>query len=124
MMMMMTIMTTNIMITMIMTMTIIAKTITIMIMTKMMIMITRTRTRTRTIVIVIIISDSIQSVKIFSSDIGMKLSIENCAVLVFKYGELVRSAGITLPNDTTIKAVEEVEGYKHLGVFEAAGNAS
>ena len=50
----------------------------------------------------IIIIEAIQSVTILSSDIRMKFGIKNCAVLVLKHGELVRSGGITLLDDTRI----------------------
>ena len=56
----------------------------------------------------------IQSVRIFSCDIGMKFGIEKCAVLVIKRGKLAQTEGITLPDDTTIRAMEESEGYKYL----------
>ena len=62
----------------------------------------------------------IQSVRIFSNDIGMKFGIEKCAVLVIKRGKLAQTEGITLPDDTTIRAMEESEGYKYLGVLEAS----
>ena len=63
----------------------------------------------------------IQSVRIFSNDIGMKFRIEKCAVLVLKRGKLTQSEGITLPGENTIKAMGESEGYKYLGVLEADG---
>ena len=49
----------------------------------------------------------IQSVGIFSNDIGMKFGIEKCGVLVIKRGKLAQTKGITLPDDTTIRAMEE-----------------
>ena len=63
----------------------------------------------------------IQSVRLFSNDIGMKFGIEKCAVLVLKRGKLTQSEGITLPGENTIKAMGESEGYKYLGVLEADG---
>ena len=62
----------------------------------------------------------IQSVRIFSNDIGMKFGIEKCAVLVIKRGTLAQTESITLPDDITIRAMEENEGYKYLGVLEAS----
>ena len=50
----------------------------------------------------------IQSVRIFSNDISMK------------FGKLAQTEGITLPDDTTIRAMEESEGYKYLGVLEVS----
>ena len=51
----------------------------------------------------------IQSVRIFSNDIGMKFGIEKCAVLVLKRGKLTQSEGITLAGENTIKAMGESE---------------
>ena len=61
----------------------------------------------------------IQTVRIFSSDIGMKFGIEKCAVLIIKRGKMTQSKGITLPDDTNIRSLKEGEGYKYLGVLEA-----
>ena len=40
----------------------------------------------------------IQTVRIFSNDIGMKFGIENRAVLIIKRGKMTQSEGITLPD--------------------------
>ena len=61
----------------------------------------------------------IQTVRIFSSDIGMKFGIEKCAILIIKRGKITQSEGITLPDDTNIRSLKEGEGYKYLGVLEA-----
>ena len=61
------------------------------------------------------------AVRIVSKDIGMKFGIEKCAVLVLKRGRLAQSEGIRLPDETTIRAMREIEGYKYLGVLEADG---
>ena len=61
----------------------------------------------------------IQTVRIFSNDIGMKFGIEKCAVLILKRGKVTQSEGITLPDDTKIRSLKEGEGYKYLGVLEA-----
>ena len=63
----------------------------------------------------------IQTVRIVSKDIGMKFGIDKCAVLVLKPGRLAQSEGIRLPDETTIRATRESEGYKYLGVLEADG---
>ena len=55
----------------------------------------------------------IQTVRIFSSDIGMKFGIEKCAVLIIKRGKMTQSKGITLPDDTNIRSLKEGEGYKY-----------
>ena len=40
----------------------------------------------------------IQTVRLFSADIGMEFGIEKCAVLVMKKGKLVKSERIVLPD--------------------------
>ena len=45
----------------------------------------------------------IQTVRIYSSDIGMEFGLEKCASLVMKRGKVAESDGITLPDDRTIK---------------------
>ena len=49
----------------------------------------------------------------------MKFGVEKCAMLVMKCGKMTQSKGTALPDDTTIQAMEESEGYKYLGVLEA-----
>ena len=61
----------------------------------------------------------IQTVRIFSNDIGMKFGIEKCAILIIKRGRMTQSDGITLPDDTNIRSSKKGEGYKYLGVLEA-----
>ena len=45
----------------------------------------------------------IQTVRVFSEDIGMEFGIEKCAVLVMKRGKVVKSEGIKLPDYETIQ---------------------
>ena len=61
----------------------------------------------------------IQTVRVFSSDIGVEFSIEKCAILIMKRGRVSISNGIKLPCDHVIKALNAEEGYKHLGVLES-----
>ena len=61
----------------------------------------------------------IQTVRMFSEDIGMQFGIDKCAMLVMKKGKIVKSDGIQLPNDKVIKSLQEGESYKYLGVPEA-----
>ena len=49
----------------------------------------------------------IQTVRIFSTDIGMQFGIDKCAMLVMKKGKIVKSDGIQLPNDKVIKSLKE-----------------
>ena len=61
----------------------------------------------------------IQTVRIFSEDIGMEFGIDKCAMLVMQKRKIEKSYGIPLPNDKVIKSPEKGESYKHLGVLEA-----
>ena len=61
----------------------------------------------------------VQTVRIFSKDIGIKFGIEKCAVLIIKRGKMTQSEDITLLDDTNIRSLKEGEGYKYLGVLEA-----
>ena len=61
----------------------------------------------------------VQTVRVFSEDIGMKFGIEKCAMLVMEKGKIVKSVGIELPNGKVIKSLQEGESYKYLGILEA-----
>ena len=61
----------------------------------------------------------VQTVRVVSEDIGMKFGIEKCAMLVMKRGNIIKSDGIVLPDDTVIKAMNEGDSYKYLGIVEA-----
>ena len=61
----------------------------------------------------------LQTVRVFSEDIGMKFSIEKCSMLVMKRGKKVKSDGIKLLDDTVMKALRDGEGYKYLGILKA-----
>ena len=61
----------------------------------------------------------VQTVCVFSEDIGMKFGIEKCAMLVMDKGKIVKSVDIELPNDKVIKSLQEGESYKYLGILEA-----
>ena len=61
----------------------------------------------------------VQTVRVFSDDIGMQFGIEKCAMLVMRRGKKVKSEGIALPNNEKIRSLDETEGYKYLGVLEA-----
>ena len=45
----------------------------------------------------------VQTVRVFSEDVGMKFGIEKCAMLVMEKRKIVKSVGIELPNDKVIK---------------------
>ena len=61
----------------------------------------------------------VQTVCVFSKDIGMEFGIEKCAMLVGEKGKIVRSVGIELPDGKVIKSLQEGENYKYLGILEA-----
>ena len=61
----------------------------------------------------------IQTVRVFSEDIGMEFGIEKCAVLVMKRGKVVKSEGIKLPDYETIQGLKDGDSYKYLGILEA-----
>ena len=62
--------------------------------------------------------DSVQTVLVFSEDIGMEFGIEKCAMLVMEKGKIMKSVGIELPDGKGIKLLQEGESYKYLGILE------
>ena len=60
----------------------------------------------------------VQTVHVFSEDIGMEFGIEKCAMLVMEKGKIVKSVGIGLPDGKVIKSLQEGEIYKNLGILE------
>ncbi|CAB4009493.1 Hypothetical predicted protein [Paramuricea clavata] len=64
------------------------------------------------------IDSLVKTVHIVSKDIGMEFGIKKCGImLVMKRGKIVECNGIQLPDEETIKSVEE-DGYKYLGILE------
>ena len=61
----------------------------------------------------------LETVRVFSEDIGMDFGIEKCAMLVMEKGKIVKSVGIQLPDIKIIKSLQGGESYKYLGVLEA-----
>ena len=61
----------------------------------------------------------VQTVRVFSEDIGMEFGIEKCAMLVMEKGKIVKSVGIELPDGKVIKSLEECKSYKYLGILQA-----
>ena len=61
----------------------------------------------------------VQTIGIFSKDIGMEFGIEKCAMLVIEKGKIVKSVGIELQDGKVIKLLQEDESYKYLGILEA-----
>ena len=61
----------------------------------------------------------VQTVCVFSEDIGMEFGIEKCAMLVTEKGKIVKSVGIKFSDGKAIKLFQEGESYKYLGILEA-----
>ena len=61
----------------------------------------------------------VQTVRIFSEDIGMEFGIQKCAMVKVIRGHIVESPGIALPNGAEIRSLEKSEGYKYLGTLQS-----
>ena len=61
----------------------------------------------------------VQTVRIFSKDIGMGFGIQKCAMVELKRGKMIQSNGIDLPEGQKLKSLEEGEGYRYLGILES-----
>ena len=61
----------------------------------------------------------IQTIRIYTQDIGMEFGIEKCAMLVIKKGKKEITEGIELPSQEKIRSLGEKENYKYLGILEA-----
>ena len=59
----------------------------------------------------------VQTISVFSKDIGIEFGIEKCAMLAIEKRKIVKSVGIELPDG--IKSLQEGESYKYLGILEA-----
>ena len=60
----------------------------------------------------------VETVHVFSEDIGMEFDIEKCATLVMEKGKIVKSVGKELPDGEVINLLQEGESYKYLGILE------
>ena len=60
----------------------------------------------------------VQTVHVFSEDIGMEFGIEKCAMLVMEKGKIVKSIGIELPDGKVIKLLQDSKSWKYLGMLE------
>ena len=63
------------------------------------------------------IDSLVQTVQVFSEDIGMEFGLKKCGVLLMKRGKKVRFDGITILDGRIMREIEE-EGYKYLGILE------
>ena len=63
------------------------------------------------------IDSLVQTVYLFSEDIGMEFGLKKCGVVSLKRGKLTKFEGIELPNQEVMKEVDG-NGYTYLGVLE------
>ena len=61
----------------------------------------------------------IQTVRIYSQDIGMEFDIDKCAMSVIKSGNRHIKEGIELLNQEKIRTLGEKGSYKYFGILEA-----
>ena len=61
----------------------------------------------------------VQTVPVFSKDIGMEFGTEKCAMLEMEKGKILKPVGTELPDSKVIKSLQEDESYKYLGILEA-----
>ena len=55
-----------------------------------------------------------QTIKIYSQDVGMEFGIEKCAMLMIKSGKREIAGGIGLPNQENNRTFGEKKNYKYL----------
>ena len=63
------------------------------------------------------IDSLIQTVHIFSEDIGMQFEIKKCGVLIMERRKGIKTDGIRLPDGQHMKDIDET-GYTYLGILE------
>ena len=56
----------------------------------------------------------IQTVRIYSQNIGMESDIEKCAILVIKSGKRQMTEGVKVPNQIVVRTLGEKETNKYL----------
>ena len=61
----------------------------------------------------------IQTVRIYSQDIGMEFGIEKCAILVMKSTKEHMMEVVKWPNQVITRMLGEKETYKYLGILKA-----
>ena len=64
------------------------------------------------------INSLVNTVNLYSQDIGMEFGLKKCGVLLMKRGKIHHSDGIVLPDGQIMKEIEE-NGYKYLGILES-----
>ena len=64
----------------------------------------------------------LQKIRIYSQDIGMEFGMEKCTKLIMKRGKREIIEGTELPNQESIRTLEEKNNYKYLGILESDTN--
>jgi len=67
------------------------------------------------------LTEQLQKVKEFSDDIHMQFGLDKCAKATFIKGKISVKQNIDLDESTTIKALEQHDVYKYLGIEEHEG---
>ena len=60
----------------------------------------------------------VQTIRIYSLDIGMEFGIEKCAMMITEKKRRETTEAIELPNQKIIRRLRENENYKYLGILE------
>ena len=60
-----------------------------------------------------------QTIRIYSQDIGMEVDIEKCAMLIMRSEKRQIVEGIELPNKEGIRTLRKKKNYKYLEIVEA-----
>ena len=60
----------------------------------------------------------LKAVELFSSSICMGFGLNKCATTLVMRSKLVESSDVTLRDDVTIQALDVLDFYKYLGIFE------
>ena len=63
----------------------------------------------------------VQTVHIFSNDIGIEFGVEKCAVMMIRRGKLERSDDIILPDESVIKGLAEGDALQVSRCFRSRG---
>ena len=61
----------------------------------------------------------VQTVRVFSEDVGIDFGIGKSAMLVMMKGKIVNSVVLEFPGGKVIKSLQEGESYKYLRILEA-----
>ena len=61
----------------------------------------------------------VQTVRVFSKDIGMEFGIEKCAMTKMARGWIIQLEGIEFANSEKIRSLEEAERYIYLGIIQS-----